>query len=379
MSKEQQLGVCLMVLVLFSVVTCRSVPRAEPPSQQIAEIDENSEDIDAAVVTDDDETEEPLSEAVFLAPPAALPVSEFREVWGYVIAGSESALKLNYPVTDICYFAADVNTYGELSNVPNRQKLAQFPGRVHLAVVCGSAALTHFVLEPGSGTRQRFINDLVTATAKFDGLNIDFENMPARDGANFLSFMAELRQRLPNKMLTIAMFARTRKSANEILSDYEAIAPLVDRIFVMAYDEHWSGSKPGPVSSLEWGRSVAAYTLKVIGPEKLVMGLPFYGRAWGDLNGHTWSEYNPSRAYIYSGIERVMRENSVTTVNRVNGIPTFKYETRISVPATVTVYYDDEYSLSSRMEIYRTLGVTSIGFWRLGQETPVIWSLLKLR
>jgi spore germination protein YaaH len=69
----------------------------------------------------------------------------------------------------------------------------------------------------------------------------------------------------------------------------------------------------------------------------------------------------------------------VTAVNRINGIPTFKYETRISVPTTVTVYYDDEYSLSSRMEIYRKLGVTSIGFWRLGQETPAVWSILKLR
>jgi spore germination protein YaaH len=374
MLKEQQLGVCLMLLVLFLFVTCRSVPPAAPAS----ELTKNSEIVDVAVMyEEEDEIEWPLTEADILAPPANLPVSDFREVWGYVVAGSESALKLNYPITDVCYFAADVNIYGELVSVPNRQKLSTFPGRVHLALVCSNTAVTHFVLEPGSHTRQRFIDDLVAATAKFDGLNIDIENMPARDGANFISFMAELRARLPNKMLTIAMFARTRKT-NEVLSDYAAIAPLVDRIFVMAYDEHWSGSKPGAVASLEWGGSVAKYTLDVVGAEKLVMGLPFYGRAWGDLNGHTWSEYNPSRAYIYSGIERIKRENSVSTVNRINGIPTFTYQTQISVPATVTVYYDDEYSLSSRMEIYRKLGVTSIGFWRLGQETPLIWSILKI-
>jgi spore germination protein YaaH len=370
---SRQLSACGLIIILFSFVTCRSVsPVAEPPA--IAGTGENGETGDAAVGGDG--AEEPLTEAELLAPPADLPVSEFSEVWGYVVAGSETALKLNYPVTDVCYFSADVNTYGELSNVPNPQKLSAFHGRVHLTVVCGSTALTHFVLEPGSRTRQRFIDDLVAATSKFDGLNIDFESMPARDGANFLSFLAELRQRLPNKMLTIALFARTRKVANEVLSDYAAIAPLVDRIFVMAYDEHWSGSTPGPISSLEWGKSVAAYTLGIVGAEKLVMGLPFYGRAWGDLNGHTWSEFNPSRAYIYAGIERIKRENAVTIVNRVNGIPTFTYKTQISVPATVTVYYDDEYSLSSRMEIYRKQGVKSIGFWRIGQETPLVWSLI---
>jgi spore germination protein YaaH len=111
---------------------------------------------------------------------------------------------------------------------------------------------------------------------------------------------------------------------------------------------------------------VARYGLSVIPPEKLIMGIPFYGRTWGSENTF--------RAFFHSGIERIKRENQVTTVRREMGIPTFTYE----IPVTVTVYYEDEYSLSRRIEMYRTMGVKSIGFWCLGQETPVIWSLLNL-
>jgi spore germination protein YaaH len=134
----------------------------------------------------------------------------------------------------------------------------------------------------------------------------------------------------------------------------------------MAYDEHWGTSSPGPVASMEWCRRVAEYALSVIGPEKLVMGIPFYGRAWGHIN--------PSRALVYSGVEDLINEYGVQDIYRENGIPTFEYD----VPVTVKVYYDDEGSLAERMEMYRSIGIRSVGFWRLGQETPAVWERLRL-
>ena len=50
--------------------------------------------------------------------PKDVPVSTFREIWAYVIDGQEAALKSGLPVTDIGYFAADVNILGELTGVP---------------------------------------------------------------------------------------------------------------------------------------------------------------------------------------------------------------------------------------------------------------------
>jgi spore germination protein YaaH len=132
----------------------------------------------------------------------------------------------------------------------------------------------------------------------------------------------------------------------------------------MAYDEHWSTSAPGPIASMGWCQRVARYSLETIGAEKLVMGLPFYGRSWGNTN--------VNRAHVYSGIEDIIREQNIREIGRENGIPTFKYE----IPLAVTVYYEDAYSLSARLEMYKKMGVGAVGFWRLGQETAAFWSVI---
>jgi spore germination protein YaaH len=242
---------------------------------------------------------------------------------------------------------------------------------VHLVVACNSRALAHFVLVPGSAERKALIADLIAASADYDGLQIDFELILQRDAGAFLSFLAELRTGLKDKIFTAALPARNKRINNDAF-DYEKIKPLVDRILVMAYDEHWSTSVPGPIASLSWCKNVADYALKTIGPEKLIMGIPFYGRAWGHINPSTpaWG----SKAYLYSGIETILNENNVNEIRRENGIPTFDYETSVSVK----VYYEDDYSLSARMELYKSMGIGSIGFWRLGQETPAVWDILGL-
>jgi spore germination protein YaaH len=294
-----------------------------------------------------------------------LPVLAFDEIWGYLVGGREEALKSSLPLTDLVYFGAEVDTYGKLSGVPNRRKTGSYPGRVHLVVTCNSRSLTHFVLEPGSRVRAELVSDLLAASAPYDGLQIDFELIPARDGGNFLSFLQELREGLGGKSFTAALPARTRIIEDDVY-DYESIKPLVDRIFVMAYDEHWSTSAPGPIASMKWSRDVAVYALKTIGREKLVMGLPFYGRTWGSVNTF--------RAFFFSGIERIKDENAVTAMRREDDIPTFTY----TVPVTVTAYYEDVYSLSARSLLYRDMGVRSIGFWSLGQEDERIWSFLNV-
>ena len=329
-----------------------------PPSN----VDANS----ANSVSEIEPEEEPYPEVALPEEAKQLPVSQFSEVWGYVVAGSENALRSRLPVSDAAYFGAGIDIYGNLTGVPNRRKLGNFPGRVHLVVADNSRPLTHFILIPGSDQRRALVNDILRASSGFDGLQINFENIPPKDGENFLSFLRELREGLaPGQMFSVALYARTRRIAADVY-DYAKIAPLVDRILVMGYDEHWSGSAPGPIASMGWSNRVAAHSLSVIGKEKLVMGIPFYGRAW--------ASYNHSRAYVYSGIERIARENGVADIRRENGIPTFRYDAKI----TVTVYFEDVHSLSARMEMYAAMGVAKVGFWRLGQETPAVWNLINL-
>jgi spore germination protein YaaH len=134
----------------------------------------------------------------------------------------------------------------------------------------------------------------------------------------------------------------------------------------MAYDEHWGGGTAGPVASIRWCRSVADYSLRVIGQDKLIMGIPFYGRAWVSHNHH--------RALHYTTTEKLIDTHNVEVIKRENGIPTFDYNANVSVK----VYYEDEYSVSARMEMYKSMNINAIGFWRIGQETPKIWSCIQI-
>ena len=51
----------------------------------------------------------------------------------------------------------------------------------------------------------------------------------------------------------------------------------------------------------------------------------------------------------------------------------------ITKEVTYKFYYDDLYSLVSRMEMYKNSGVKNIGFWRLGQEETAVWEYIKTK
>ncbi|MDR2484066.1 MAG: glycoside hydrolase [Treponema sp.] len=350
----------ILLLIWCMCTTCTSKPVSSYPNVYTLKA------ADTAPGEQADETPaEPVGEGLLPPGEAGLPVSSFAEIWGYVVSGRERFFKPEMPVSDIGYFGAEVNIYGQLAGVPDPKNIPDFSGRIHLVAVCNGQALSHFALMEGGQVRRKLIADLLEASKPFNGLQVDFENVPARDGDSYRSFLKELRQGLGAKMFTVALSARSKPRENDVY-DYGKIKGMVDRILVMAYDEHWSASKPGPIASMDWCRAVAAYSLKTIGPEKLIMGLPFYGRSWGN--------WNPSEAYIYSTIQRIKEEQGITEISREKGIPTFTYQ----APVTATVYYEDDYSLSIRMEMYRTMGVQSIGFWRIGQESPTIWNRLRL-
>lgn len=300
----------------------------------------------------------------------------FGEVWTYIHNGQEQYLKNDIPVTDIGYFGAQINYRGALSAVPDARKLSFFPARMHLVVTCNHYGMTHIVLSPDYPLRRAFIADLIQEAydKKYDGIQIDFEMVLADDEENFLSFLSDLKHALKAKkrstgkrmVLSAALPARTKKLSRDAY-DYAKITALVDRVFVMAYDEHWSRGVPGPVASFGWCQNIAEYALASVGTEKLIMGQPFYGRTWGNVN--------PNKAFFYSGIQRQLQEFEITGIERTEGVSRFSY----TVPLTVTGYFDDAKSIAERSKLYKDMGVVSTGFWCLGQEDPAVWDYISIK
>ncbi|MDR3049306.1 MAG: glycoside hydrolase [Elusimicrobiota bacterium] len=289
----------------------------------------------------------------------------FDEIWGYLNTKDEAAVKASYPITDIGYFAAEINSFGKLVSVPNRKAIRNFSGRVHLVVAqVSNRALTHFSIDPSLPIRDILIADIAKAVKFYDGLQIDFEHVPPQDRYNFYSFLAELKKAIGDKPLSVAVGARTRYIDDAY--EYGEIAKIADRIIIMAYDEHWSGSIPGSVASLAWCKKVAQYASKTIPQEKLVMGIPFYSRAW--------ASFNPAKAYKHSGVKKLVNDKNIGAFEFDEEIPFFKYQETVSV----TVYYENAASVMKRAAIYDSMDINKIAFWCLGQEDTQIWNNLKI-
>jgi len=299
------------------------------------------------------------------AAPAAAAPGSFAEVWAYVMDGEEKYLDVGYPITDLCYFGAGLSSRGKLAGVPDRGRLGSFPGRVHLVVAeIGNYALTHFCLDPDYPLRNALIDDIAEAAKPFDGVQIDFEAVGSEDYDRFFDFIFLLRQRLGSKPLSVALPARVSEKTDYF--GYERISGIADRIVVMAYDEHWSSSAPGPVASIEWCSRIAEYARSKVPQAKLVMGNPFYGRAWADKS--------LSRAYKYSGLSSLISEKGIERVDRQDGVPYIEYSETVRVRA----YFDDLASILSRLGMYSSASIENVAFWRLGQEDAAVWKSISV-
>lgn len=291
------------------------------------------------------------------------------EVWAYLMDGEERFYTPDLPVTDIGYFGAGIGRYGNLVGVPDRDKLANSPARIHLVVaeVSGNYGLSHFILNPDYGVRDRFIEEILYAMNDFDGLQIDFESVTSRDSENFLNFLEILKDGIGNKTLSVAVPARTKRLKNDAY-DYKELSRIADRIIIMAYDEHWSGSRPGPVASFPWSKSVALYALRYISSSKLIMGLPFYGRAWADRS--------TSRALKYSTLQELIAEKEIPpeAFEESQGVGHFDYQETVNI----SVYFDNAITTLNRLSLYQSLGVKNAAFWRLGQEDDRVWEYILL-
>jgi hypothetical protein len=319
----------------------------------------------------------PLLAAFFLctlgadvsAPPANPPHSPaFKEIWAYLMRGDEKQLTGKEPITSLCYFGASLNTEGRIPGAVARPVIPPdnvSKPKIFLVVAeLSNFSLMHFSLDPEYGVTPLLVADICRVSEPFDGVQIDFEAVSRDDSEYFFGFLAELRVRLPaGKTLSVAVPARTKLVSDAY--DYTRIAPLVDRLVIMAYDEHWSGSSPGPVASLAWCAKVADYATSAIDNGKIVMGLPLYGRAWQDKK--------LARALRYEAVQDLAAEKSSQTSYTSDLGAYFEY----SESVLVKVFYDDIRSLIEKLNLYRARDIGSVSFWRIGQGPPELWTSIE--
>jgi spore germination protein YaaH len=294
------------------------------------------------------------------------------ETWAYLMKGEENYFPANSPITDVACFSASVDGDGNLSggHLQPPTLLGANPGtRYHLVVTLPwNTTLAHIYLDPELPFRDRIIAGIVERAKPYDGLQIDFESIAKADGTAYLNFLTAVKKVLPKeKVFSVAVMARweTHKQKNpDDAFDYPFIGMIADRVVVMAYDEHYRSGAAGPIASWPWCKEIYDYALKTIDPDKLVMGIPLYGRSW----------QTPSLAKAYKNrevVSELMQKGIKSEWHRDGGSYSFN-ET-----VTINVHYETTQSIQEKIKLYSSHPIRGTAFWRISQEPDGFWSSLK--
>lgn len=220
-----------------------------------------------------------------------------------------------------------------------------------------------------------------------DGINVDIENVTHEDRDNYTDFIRLLREKLPaDKTVSVAVAANPYGWSKGWHGsyDYEQLHNYTDYLVVMSYDESWRGSPPGPVASLNWVERSIKYAInKGVPSNKIVLGVPFYGRIWKDNGDSIWNGdgiavYKVDELIeIYNGQvlydEAKQSPKLVFTVEDGKGIEINSSKPELS-PGSYTIWFENEQSIKKKLELVKKYNLKGSAAWSLGFETSSFWS-----
>jgi len=177
----------------------------------------------------------------------------------------------------------------------------------------------------------------------FDGVNIDYEDKNAETIDYFSDFLEELEDALGHDSLTCTIEARTPpesrwKEIPKVITwanDYKAMNKHCDWVEIMAYDQQRADLKLNearrgvpymPVADVDWVDKVLEYALEDIDEDKVLLGIPTYGRAWDITVAPEWyRDYKSVEAINHVSAVKVAKKYNVEIGRTAGGEAVISY------------------------------------------------------
>jgi spore germination protein YaaH len=343
-----------------------------------------------------------------------------REVFGFAPYWALNAnASWNYSLlSTLAYFGIVVKWDGTLDNTNagwtgwNSQDLTDMVNRAHLAgdrvvVVIkqfDSASINDIVTNPPISQSVIASTISLIASKNLDGVNVDFEGktdpmFPNIQGGltTFMSQLsAQVHQRWPSASVTIDTYSGSA-SWDGGLFKIGDLAPVVDAMFVMAYDMGFSNI-PGhaapnaPLNGWTYNdtTSMTEYLTKAPA-SKVILGVPYYGYKYSTPSNQPYAaDSGGATAVPYSQIVQDLACGSQET--RSWDSPAQSPWASWWSPATNDpcgtnlnswreVYYDDPQSLGIKYDLVNSLNLRGMGMWALGYDgnAPELWNEIDLK
>ena len=232
-----------------------------------------------------------------------------------------------------------------------------------------------------SGLRKAFINNIVSHLSAFhyDGADLDWEGPSTlAQKANEAAFVKELRTafRTLDTTWLISMAIGASDWSGQ-WRDFATLTQYVDWFSAMEYDFHGSWSSiSGLNAPLMIGTDPAAdpdaYSIvqsiqylagtRAIPKDKLVLGLPFYGKSFGTST--LYNRYSGEADLAYSAILDTLKNGTWTYIwDSGSNAP---YYTSSSPAKLITL--DDSASIALKCQYAKTQGLSGMMIWVISQD-----------
>ncbi len=206
---------------------------------------------------------------------------------------------------------------------------------------------------------------------RFQGINVDLENLAPGDDALIVPFLAKLRAKFKPHALSVSMDLEAHPGAR---LDWRRVSAICDFVVVMAYDEHSSMSEPGPISSMDWYRNIVARAAAQIPRDKLVIGMANYAYDWTE--GEREAEPLSYQEALVRARDNRPDEKTEKLIDfdPVALNPTFWYVDEAN--RNHEVWFLDAITLANQWTIASDFNPRGVAIWVLGMTDPSVWNFI---
>jgi len=137
------------------------------------------------------------------------------------------------------------------------------------------------------------------------------------------------------------------------------------------YDQHYSGSNPGPVAGLDWFEEVLRLRQLDVPSQKTIVAIGNYAYDWGRKN--TEPKVETFEDVMLNAVESSTPDDQIQIrLDPISLNPTHKWQDEQDQAHEVWML--DAVSAFNQTVLTRSFGVRGIALWRLGSEDPSLWS-----
>ncbi len=217
--------------------------------------------------------------------------------------------------------------------------------------------------------RTNLIDQLIReqATYGFEGINVDFEQIPSENGDDYIEFIRELSIACRNAGIILSVDNYPYYEFNYHY-DLEEQSRFVDYLVVMGYDEHYAGSQEaGSVASISYVTEGIQRALNAgVEKDRLINAVPFYSRVWKTENGQV-----SSSALGMEQVQSYMAEHGMTAAWDASTGQNYAETTENGT--LIQIWVEDAQSIQQKLDVMQSFGIKGVAEWKLQFETADVW------